>query len=364
LIHIDLRVSERTLLSVRVKKEAACKLSFFKLVLRCSAGKTKNRKKNLASMINMSSILVTGCAGFIGSNLCRRLLAQGEQIIGVDDLSSGNLAKIQDVLSNTNFSFIQHNIIEPLKVTKPLKRIYNLACPASPPRYQANPIHTLKTSVIGSMNLLELAREHNATILQASTSEIYGDPLEHPQKETYWGNVNSIGLRSCYDEGKRCAETMFFEYWRAYGVKIKVVRIFNTYGPYMDPDDGRVVSNFIVGALQGKPLLMYGNGTHTRSFCYIDDLVDGLLAMMQSPAEITGPINLGNPGEFTIAQLADKVLQMTGSLSVIEHRGLPSDDPTRRKPDITKAETLLAWQPKIALDEGLRRTISYFEAHS
>src|SRR5579872_2314703 len=243
----------------------------------------------------MCTILVTGCAGFIGSNLCRRLLDQGHSVVGIDDLSSGNLDKIQDLLSNRNFEFKRHNICDPIEINERIDQIYNMACPASPPRYQADPIHTLKTSVVGSMNILQLARQHHATILQASTSEIYGDPLEHPQKETYWGNVNPIGLRSCYDEGKRCAETLFFEYWRAYGLKIKVVRIFNTYGPCMDPDDGRVVSNFITAALKGQPLLMFGDGSHTRSFCYIDDLVDGLIAMMNSPEEVTGPINLGNP---------------------------------------------------------------------
>ena len=306
------------------------------------------------------NILVTGCAGFIGSNLCRRLLQQGHTIIGVDDLSSGNLEKIKDLTSNKNFEFIQHNICAPLVINERIDQIYNLACPASPPRYQAAPIHTLKTSVLGAINMLELAREHHATILQASTSEIYGDPLVHPQTETYWGNVNPIGLRACYDEGKRCAETLFFEYHRAHGVPIKVARIFNTYGPYMDPDDGRVVSNFIVAALTEKPLLMFGDGSHTRSFCFVDDLVDGLMALMNSASEITGPVNLGNPGEFTIAELAKKVLELTQSRSKFEQRPLPSDDPSRRKPDITQAQKLLGWAPQVALDQGLEQTIAYF----
>lgn len=306
-------------------------------------------------------ILITGVAGFIGANLARRLLAQGHVVIGVDDFSSGNLGKIADLRAHKNFSFIEQNICTPLTITDPIDQIYNLACPASPPRYQAAPIHTLKTSVLGAMNLLELAQQHGATILQASTSEVYGNPLVHPQKESYWGNVNPVGLRSCYDEGKRCAETLFFEYGRA-GVNTKIVRIFNTYGPYMDPDDGRVVSNFIVAALQNKPLIMYGDGSHTRSFCYIDDLVDGLIAMMNSPVGITGPINLGNPGEFTIAQLAHKVLELTKSSSQFEQRPLPADDPSRRKPDITQAQNLLGWEPKIELEQGLMRTIDYFAA--
>lgn len=307
------------------------------------------------------NIVITGCAGFIGTNLVRKLLGQGHRIIGVDDLSSGNLAKIDDLLSSPLFTFIRHNIIEPLVITEPVDQIYNLACPASPPRYQANPLHTLQTSVLGSINVLNLAREKQATVLQASTSEIYGNPLEHPQKETYWGNVNPIGLRACYDEGKRCAETFFFEYWRAYQAKIKVVRIFNTYGPYMDPDDGRVVSNFIVSALKGESLTMYGDGSYTRSFCYIDDLVDGLIKMMNSSADVVGPINLGNPGEFTIAQLAHMVLKLTRSRSQFVYKPLPSDDPTRRKPDITQAQELLGWQPVVQLNEGLTKTIDYFD---
>jgi UDP-glucuronate decarboxylase len=306
------------------------------------------------------NILIPGVAGFIGSNLARVLLAQGHRVIGVDDLSSGSLDKISDLLAHQNFSFIEHNICKPLMISESIDQVYNLACPASPPRYQARPVHTLKTSVLGAMNMLELAQQKGATILQASTSEIYGNPLVHPQQESYWGNVNPVGLRSCYDEGKRCAETLFFEYGRA-GVKTKIVRIFNTYGPYMDPDDGRVVSNFIVAALQGKPLLMFGDGSHTRSFCYIDDLVAGLVAMMSSPADITGPINLGNPAEFTIAQLAGQVLALTGSKSQFEQRPLPSDDPSRRKPDITQAHQLLGWQPKVSLQQGLIKTIAYFE---
>jgi UDP-glucuronate decarboxylase len=307
------------------------------------------------------NIVITGCAGFIGTNLARKLLGQGHRIIGVDDLSSGNLAKINDLLINPHFTFMRHNIIEPLVITEPIDQIYNLACPASPPRYQANPLHTLNTSVLGGINVLNLAREKQATVLQASTSEIYGNPLEHPQKETYWGNANPIGLRACYDEGKRCAETFFFEYWRAYQTKIKVVRIFNTYGPYMDPDDGRVVSNFIVSALKGEPLTMYGDGSYTRSFCYIDDLVDGLIKMMNSSSDIVGPINLGNPGEFTIAQLAQMVLKLTGSRSQFVYKPLPSDDPTRRRPDITQAQQLLGWQPTVPLNEGLIKTIAYFD---
>lgn len=305
------------------------------------------------------TILVTGGAGFLGSNLCRVLLEQGNTVIALDNLMTGQMSNIDALRSYKNFSFIEHDVINPFSCS--VDQIYNLACPASPPHYQADPIHTIKTSVLGALNLLELARTTGARILQASTSEVYGCPQEHPQKESYWGNVNPVGIRACYDEGKRVAETLFFDYHRQYRVEIKVARIFNTYGPAMDPHDGRVVSNFIMQALTHQPITMYGSGLQTRSFCYVDDLVAGLIALMESDAMITGPINLGNPGEFTLRELAALVQELVGSSVELRFQELPQDDPPLRRPDITKAEQLLAWKPKISLKEGLVKTIAYFE---
>lgn len=302
--------------------------------------------------------MVTGGAGFLGSNLCRRLLADGHRVVAVDNFYTGRPGNIAELLDDPSFELVEHDVVNPLQ--REVDQIYNLACPASPPHYQRDPLFTTKTSVFGALNALELARSHGATVLQASTSEVYGDPLVHPQPEEYWGNVNPIGIRSCYDEGKRIAETLFFDYHRAYGVPIKVVRIFNTYGPRMDPADGRVVSNFIVQALKGEDLTVYGEGTQTRSFCYVDDLVDGLVRAMNSPEHVTGPINLGNPGEFTVAELAEKVLARVGGGSKLIHEPLPSDDPKVRRPDIAKARDLLGWEPRVALDEGLDKTIDYF----
>ena len=308
-------------------------------------------------------ILVTGGAGFLGSHLVDRLLAQGHSVICVDNLFTGHLRNLGQAQTNARFQFIAHDVTQPMDIPVdiPIDQIYNLACPASPVHYQHDPIHTTKTSVLGALHLLELARRHGARILQASTSEVYGDPREHPQTEAYWGNVNPIGVRSCYDEGKRCAETLFFDHHRQHGQDIKVVRIFNTYGPRMNPDDGRVVSNFIVQALRNEPLTIYGSGQQTRSFCYVDDLIEGFLRMMDSPADFTGPVNLGNPGEFTMRELAAKVIALTGSQSALVERPLPSDDPTQRRPDISLAQERLGWAPTVPLDEGLRRTIATFE---
>lgn len=304
-------------------------------------------------------ILVTGGAGFLGSHLCERLVNEGHDVLCVDNFFTGRKENIAHLMQLPNFELMRHDITFPLYVE--VDQIYNLACPASPVHYQFNPVQTTKTNVHGSINMLGLAKRLKARILQASTSEVYGDPEIHPQTEQYWGRVNPIGLRSCYDEGKRCAETLFFDYHRQHQLDIKVVRIFNTYGPRMLADDGRVVSNFIVQALQGKDITIYGDGLQTRSFCYVDDLIDGLIAMMESASGLTGPINLGNPGEFTIAQLAQTVLRLTGSNNKINHLPLPSDDPRQRQPDISLAREHLQWNPRIDLEPGLRKTIDYFK---
>jgi UDP-glucuronate decarboxylase len=306
----------------------------------------------------MRRILVTGGAGFIGSHLCKRLLDEGNEVICVDNFFTGRKANIRTLLSDPGFEFIRHDITMPLYVE--VDRIYNLACPASPPAYQYNPIKTIKANVLGSINMLGLARRVKARILQASTSEVYGDPAVHPQTEDYNGNVNPIGVRSCYDEGKRVAETLFFDYHRQNGVDIKVMRIFNTYGPHMNPDDGRVVSNFIVQAIRGEDITIYGDGRQTRSFCYVDDLVDGMIRLMESEPGFTGPCNIGNPGEFTMLALAEKIIELTRSKSKLTFAPLPQDDPKQRKPDISLAKEKLNWEPKTGLDEGLRKTIEYF----
>lgn len=310
-------------------------------------------------MLTNKKILVTGGAGFLGSHLCKRLFDAGNYVIALDNLYTGRIANIEDLIGNENFEFIKHDVTQPIDLDVDL--IFNCACPASPPHYQRNPIFTTMTSVLGAFNMLELARKRNIKILQTSTSEVYGDPEKHPQSESYRGCVNPIGIRACYDEGKRCAESMFFDYHRTHGVDIKVVRIFNTYGSNMDPADGRVVSNFIMQALQNKPLTMYGDGTQTRSFCYVDDLVDGIIAMMQSDATFAGPVNLGNPQEFTLLELARYVLQLTESKSDVVFKPLPQDDPTRRRPDISLAKKMLSWKPQIELQEGLEKTIPYFK---
>jgi len=306
----------------------------------------------------MKRVLVTGGAGFIGSHLCERLLNEGNEVFCMDNLETGSIRNIETFKENPLFHFIQQDVIEPIDLQ--VDEIFNFACPASPPRYQKDPVHTLKTSVLGALNLLELATNTGAMIMQASTSEVYGDPTISPQPETYWGNVNPIGPRSCYDEGKRCAETLFFDHGRQFGTKIKVIRIFNTYGPRMDPEDGRVVSNFIVQALKNEPLTVYGNGSQTRSFCYIDDLIEGIMRMMQTDESFTGPVNLGNPEEVTVLEVAKLVLELTGSKSEIQFRPLPQDDPKRRKPDITLARQTLGWEPTVKLKEGLVTTIQYF----
>lgn len=302
--------------------------------------------------------LVTGGAGFIGSNLCEALLERGEEVICLDNFFTGCKGNIQHLLGNPDFELVRHDIIDPIMIE--CDRIYNLACPASPPHYQHNPIKTMKTSVLGSLNMLGLAKRVGARILQASTSEVYGDPQVHPQTEDYWGNVNPIGIRSCYDEGKRVAETLFFDYHRKNNIDIRVVRIFNTYGPKMDPYDGRVVSNFIVQALKGEDITIYGDGSQTRSFCFVSDLVDGIIRMMDKD-DFTGPVNLGNPVEFTIKELAEKIVAEVGNTSKVVYEPLPSDDPTRRKPDITLAKEQLGWEPKIPLEEGLKYAIEYFK---
>lgn len=303
-------------------------------------------------------ILVTGGAGFIGSHLCKRLVEEGNDVICLDNFFTGSKQNIEKLLDYHNFELIRHDVTEPILLE--VDQIYNLACPASPVHYQYNPVKTIKTSVTGAINMLGLAKRVRARILQASTSEVYGNPAVHPQPEEYWGNVNPIGIRSCYDEGKRVAETLFFDYHRQNDVDIKVIRIFNTYGPNMNTHDGRVVSNFIVQALQGEDITIYGDGTQTRSFCYVDDLVEGMIRMMNSRDGFTGPVNLGNPGEFTMLELAEKVISLTGSLSKIVHKELPQDDPTQRKPVIELAKKELDWEPSIALEEGLKRTIEYF----
>jgi UDP-glucuronate decarboxylase len=303
-------------------------------------------------------ILVTGGAGFIGSHLCRRLVAQGHDVLAVDNFSSSRRHNVIDLAGEPRFELIRHDVTFPLYVE--VDQIYHLACPASPIFYQRDPVQTTKTCVHGSINMLGRAKRLHSPILLASTSEVYGDPAMHPQSESYWGNVNPIGIRACYDEGKRCAETLFFDYYRQHMLPIKVARIFNTYGPSMLPNDGRVVSSFIVQALQDEPLQIFGDGSHTRSFCYVDDLVDGLIRLMNSPRQVTGPINLGNPGEFTILELAKKVLALVGNDCPIEYRPLPSDDPARRKPDIGLAREVLGWEPTVPLDEGLEKTVNYF----
>lgn len=304
-------------------------------------------------------ILVTGGAGFLGSHLIERLLEGGHEVVCVDNFSTGNLQNLGGMLRNRRLSVLEHDIVLPLDAGT-FDEIYNLACPASPPHYQADPVQTTKTCVLGALNVLEIARASNARILQASTSEVYGDPTVHPQPETYWGNVNSTGPRACYDEGKRCAESLFFDYARMHGVSIKVARIFNTYGPRMRSDDGRVVSNFVVQALKGEDITIYGSGSQTRSFCYVSDLVDGLMRLMASPDAVTGPVNLGNPGEFTIGELASIVVEMTGSRSDIVYCDLPVDDPRQRRPDIAIAKDALDWLPHISLRDGLAQTIGYF----
>lgn len=311
-------------------------------------------------MVKSSSqtILVTGGAGFVGSHLCDRLVEQGDDVVCLDNFFTGDKRNIAHLFGRSNFELVRHDVTFPLYVE--VDQIYNLACPASPVHYQSDPVQTTKTSVHGAINMLGLAKRTGARILQASTSEVYGDPEVHPQTEDYWGRVNPVGTRACYDEGKRCAETLFFDYWRQHRLEIKVARIFNTYGPRMHPNDGRVVSNFIVQALKGLPITIYGEGNQTRSFCYVDDLVEGLIGLMNSDAGITGPVNLGNPNEFTIRQLADKVLAQTGSGSKIELKPLPEDDPQQRQPDITLATKLLDWGPKVDLDSGLDATIEYF----
>jgi UDP-glucuronate decarboxylase len=303
-------------------------------------------------------VMVTGGAGFLGSHLVEALINAGHEVLCVDNLFTGTKDNLAAVASHPRFEFMRHDITWPLYVE--VDEIYNLACPASPIHYQHDPVQTTKTSVHGAINMLGLAKRVGARILQASTSEVYGDPTIHPQTEEYWGNVNPIGIRSCYDEGKRCAETLFFDYHRQNNVEIKVCRIFNTYGPRMHPADGRVVSNFIVQALRGEPITIFGDGSQTRSFCYVDDLIDGFIKMMESPAEVTGPINLGNPREFTIRELAEQVIALTGSKSSIIQMTLPPDDPRQRQPDITKARAQLGWEPKVLLEEGLARTVAYF----
>lgn len=304
-------------------------------------------------------ILVTGGAGFLGSYLVERLLARGDEVLCIDNFYTGTRRNVEHLLNHTRFELMRHDVCFPLYVE--VDEIYNLACPASPIHYQYDPVQTTKTSVHGAINMLGLAKRLRAKILQASTSEVYGDPIIHPQIETYWGNVNPIGVRSCYDEGKRCAETLFFDYYRQHNLRIKIVRIFNTYGPKMHPNDGRVVSNFIVQALLGQDITVFGEGQQTRSFCYRDDLIEAMIRMMDTSDEITGPINIGNPGEFTIRQLAEQVIDLTGSKSRIIFQPLPQDDPMQRRPDIEKAREILGWTPNIDLREGLKRTIAYFD---
>jgi UDP-glucuronate decarboxylase len=302
-------------------------------------------------------ILVTGGAGFLGSHLCDRFINDGHEVVCLDNLFTGRKENIVHLLSNPRFEFMRHDVVDPFKVE--VDQIYNLACPASPPQYQYNPIKTVKTSVMGAINCLGLAKRVKARVFQASTSEVYGDPQTHPQPETYWGNVNPVGRRSCYDEGKRCAETLFFDYYRENRVDIRVARIFNTYGPRMLPDDGRVVSNFIVQALRGENLTVYGDGTQTRSFCFVDDLIEGIVRFMRQ-TKMVGPLNIGNPGEFTMLQLAELTLKLVGGNSTIVRKPLPSDDPKQRCPDIALARSTLKWEPAVALEDGLQRTIAYF----
>lgn len=310
----------------------------------------------------MKRILVTGGAGFIGNHLCRRLLNEGNYVICLDNFFTGLKQHIEDMLDNPNFELVEHDIVDPIDIE--CEQIYNLACPASPPHYQYDPVKTMKTSVLGILNMLELAKKQGATILQASTSEVYGNPHVHPQQESYWGNVNPIGIRSCYDEGKRAAETLLMDYHRQYGVDIRIIRIFNTYGPNMDPKDGRVVSNCIMQAIKGEDITIYGDGSQTRSFCYVDDLVDGAIRMMNNDKGFIGPVNLGNPSERTVLNLAQMILEMTGSKSKLSFMPLPSDDPIKRKPDITKAQQMLGWKPVVDIKDGLSKTIEYFKSIS
>jgi UDP-glucuronate decarboxylase len=305
-------------------------------------------------------VLVTGGAGFLGSHLCERLINEGNPGVCLDNFSTGSKRNIAHLLGNPNFDLVEHDVTQPIFLQ--VDRIFNLACPASPIHYQSDPVHTTKTNVMGSINVLGLAKRLRARVLHASTSEVYGDPQVHPQTEDYWGHVNPHGPRSCYDEGKRCAETLFFDYHRQHGIDIKIARIFNTYGPAMHPNDGRVVSNFIVQALQGYPLTIYGDGSQTRAFCYVDDLVEGLMRLMNTPVGVTGPINLGNPAEFTVLELANRVIALTGSQSEITFHDLPEDDPVQRRPDISKAGEALSWSPSVNLDKGLGRTIDYFSS--
>lgn len=308
----------------------------------------------------MKKIMVTGGAGFLGSHLCRRLVHEGHEVLAVDNFYTGTRKNVEDLISNPRFELMRHDVTFPLYVE--VDEIYNLACPASPVHYQNDPVQTTKTSVHGAINMLGLAKRLKAKILQASTSEVYGDPTTHPQNEGYWGNVNPIGIRSCYDEGKRCAETLFFDYWRQYQIRIKVARIFNTYGPSMQVNDGRVVSNFIVQALNNKPVTIYGDGSQTRSFCYVDDLIDGLVRLMNSADEVKGPVNLGNHNDISMIELANKVIELTSSKSEIIFKPLPEDDPKQRQPDISLANELLGWQTKVDLSDGLSLTIDYFQS--
>jgi UDP-glucuronate decarboxylase len=312
------------------------------------------------STLDTLRVAVTGGAGFIGSFLCERLVEENHEVICIDNFYTGRRRNIAHLLGRSNFELLRHDVTMPLYIE--VDQIYNLACPASPVHYQFDPVQTTKTSVHGAINMLGLAKRTKAKILQASTSEVYGDPGVHPQQEEYWGNVNPIGVRACYDEGKRCAETLFFDYRRQHGMPIKVARIFNTYGPRMHPNDGRVVSSFVVQSLRGEPITIYGDGSQTRSFCYVSDLVEGLIRLMNTPEEVTGPINLGNPSEITISQLAEQVVAITGSRSPIEYRELPADDPVRRRPDIRRARELMDWSPTVPLREGLLKTVEHFRA--
>ncbi len=316
--------------------------------------------RDLATASPSKKILVTGGTGFLGSHLCERLLARGDTVFCLDNNSTGSLDNVRHIIANERFRFVCRDVVQPLPLR--VDEIYNLACPASPVHYQADPIHTTRTCVLGALNVLDLARRCGAKVLQASTSEVYGEPEEHPQRERYWGRVNPIGVRSCYDEGKRCAESLFFDYHRTYGIGIKIARIFNTYGPRMQIDDGRIVSNFIVQALQERPLTVYGDGRQTRSFCYVSDMVEALIRLMETDDAVTGPVNLGNPHEVPVIELADRVIAMTGTSAPIVFKPLPPDDPSRRRPDIDYARTVLRWEPRHPLDEGLAVTVEYFRA--
>jgi len=322
-------------------------------------GERIKMEKLLRNYNQSKKILVTGGAGFLGSHLCERLLNEGHEVICLDNFYTGTKNNIAHLIGNENFEVIRHDVVFPLYIE--IDEIYNLACPASPIHYQHNPVHTLKTGVLGAINMLGLAKRTGAKILQASTSEVYGDPEVHPQPESYCGRVNPNGVRSCYDESKRCAETLFFDYKRQHNINIKVARIFNTYGPNMHPNDGRVVSNFIIQALRGEPITVYGDGSQTRSFCYVDDLIEAFVRLMGLPDDFSGPVNIGNPTEFTILELAKKIIQMTGSKSIIDFKPLPQDDPTQRQPDISLAKDELDWSPKVELEEGLLETIGYFK---